>query len=260
METALKIHNLAEDAVIKAVDAICDEIEQNEQNVLNGQSARSGQCAPGRDVCTCDQCRLDAACYVLNRVKPSYVVSNRGAVRVGLETLERQQGAIDIKVLIYQALEKVGHNRRPYFDHQSRTHSSKPQAIVFNIPAVVGRVFNGLNFEPVSGTDVELWRDGEREEMRDSNWQNPFRLIKVGQGMFMFWPKPVEAEMVGEQRVFEFSVKIKAEGFETLNTFFEIPAVSEACSDVPFSADRTFKLQDMYLFPEEAEEYTGYTI
>jgi competence protein ComFB len=250
METALNIHNLAEDLVAKEINAICDEIE------------RSGQ---KRHFCTCSQCRLDAACYVLNRTQPSYVVSNRGVARIERETLERRQKNIDLTVLIYKALESVAHNRRPNFDHECRIHVSEGTEIVtesatkrravFNIPAIVGRVFNGTNFEPLSGVDVELRHAGKLVLMRDHNWQNPYRFVKDTAGTFTFWPSPVEANAADEQAVFEFAVRIETEGFETLNHVFGIPVTSEYAANVPFSMDRTFKLQDMYLFPEGAEEY-----
>jgi competence protein ComFB len=243
METVRKIHNLTEDLVVKEIDKICDEIEKDDRK---------------RHICTCSQCRLDAACYVLNRTKPLYVVSNRGVARIGREPLEQQQKDVDIAVLIYRALEDVAHNRRPYFDHHNTIHSSKPVAFgaVFNIPAIVGRVFNGVNFEPLSGIDVELWRDGKLSVMRDLNWQNPCRLVHDTEGTFTFWPEPVPAETVGQESFFEFAVRIKTEGYETLNSFFDIPVVSEAETDIPFSMDRTFKLKDLYLFPEGTEEYS----
>jgi competence protein ComFB len=266
METLLKnhkIHNLTEDMVIREVDAICDEIEKSGQKP---------------ELCTCDQCRLDTACYVLNRTQPSYVVSNRGVARLERETLERRQKGIDLTVLIYKALEDVAHNRRPNFDHQSHSSKGAEHAAlcraVFNIPVIIGRVFNGLNFEPLSGINVELVHggkgggNGEIEgkdgdggklvEMRDANWQNPYRLVKDTEGTFTFWPRPIEAKTVGEQAVFEFAVRIETEGFETLSHFFEVPVASEDgenFADIPFSMDRTFKLQDLYIFPEGAEAY-----
>jgi competence protein ComFB len=259
METARKnrkIHNLTEDFVIREVDAICDEIENGGQKP---------------ELCTCDQCRLDTVCYVLNRTQPSYVVSNRGVARLGWETLERRQKGIDLTVLIYKALKDVAHNRRPNFDHQPHSSNSKEAEhatdgvatcrAVFNIPVIVGRIFNGVNFDPLSGIDVELvygGKDGEggkRVAMRDANWQNPYRFIKATEGTFTFWPQPIKAKTTGEQAVFEFAVQMETEGFETLHHFFEVPVVSEDFADVPFSMDRTFKLQDLYLFPKGAEEY-----
>jgi competence protein ComFB len=241
MERVRKIHNLTEDIVVQEIDKICGEIEKDDRK---------------RHICTCSQCRLDAACYVLNRTKPLYVVSNRGAARLERETLERQQKDVDITVLVYRALEEVAHNRRPYFDHQQPALEPEKHLVVFNIPVIFGRVFNGVNFAPLSGIGVELLRDGKLSVMRDLNWQNPCRIVKDTEGTFTFWPEPVPAETVGEQSVFEFTVQIKTEGYEILNSFFEIPVVSEAESDIPFSMNRTFKLKDMYLFPEGAEEYS----
>ena len=241
METALKIHNLTEDLVKQEVDKICAEIENSDQ---------------GKEICTCGQCRLDAACYVLNRTKPRYIVSNRGIAHLEQDPIARNQEHVDITVLTYRALKQVAHNQRPFFSHSGRDRDphSEEKRYVFNLPAIIGRLFNGINFEPMSGIEIELRHDGKLAAMRDANWQNPFTLVENTSGTFTFWPTPIEAEGENERELFEFSIRIKADGFETTNHYFEIPVVSEEYTDMPFSMDRTYKLRDLYLFPEEQDE------
>jgi competence protein ComFB len=90
--------------------------------------------------------------------------------------------------------------------------------------------------------------------MKDSNWQNPYNLVPNTEGTFTFWPNPIPAEGVDLHKTFEYSIKIEAPGFETLNHFFKIPVISEIQSASSFSMDRTFKLPDLYMFPPGTED------
>ncbi|MDR2184100.1 MAG: competence protein ComFB, partial [Treponema sp.] len=120
---------------------------------------------------------------------------------------------------------------------------------VFNIPTIVGRLFNGVNFAPMSDVKVELHRDGDLEIMKDQNWQNPYNLVRNIGGTFTFWPEPVPAKSAGIRKIFEYSVKIESPGFEELSHVFRVPVISEIRTAGSFSPDRTFKLPDLYMFP-----------
>ena len=61
-----EIHNIVADIVFAQVTEVCDSIEKNKKGEL----------------CTCHQCRIDTACYVLNRIEPHYISSNRGITRI----------------------------------------------------------------------------------------------------------------------------------------------------------------------------------
>ena len=234
-----EIHNTIEDIVFSQVSAICDALEKD-GNI---------------PICTCHQCRLDTASYVLNRVPPHYVISNRGVARVEHESLERQQKEADIAALIYEGIRRVNHNQRPYANHTNKkTTPMSRDTPAFNIPTIVGRLFNGLNFEPLSGVTVELHREGELVAMKDSNWQNPYHLVANTEGTFAFWPAPLTAEAVNIRRLFEFSIKIEAPGFESLLHFLKIPVVSEYQSVGAYSMERTFKLPDLHMFPPGNED------
>ena len=58
----MDIHNLMEDIVLDTVNELFDAKVQGASSVW----------------CTCRQCRMDVACFVLNRLKPEYVLSGRG--------------------------------------------------------------------------------------------------------------------------------------------------------------------------------------
>jgi competence protein ComFB len=235
----MEIHNTTEDIVFARLKEICDFFEKQ----------------GNADICTCGQCRLDAACYVLNRSEPHYIVSNRGVARVEQESIERQQKTADITALIHEALKRVSHNQRPApRDSDKESHKVASGVPVFNIPTIVGRLFNGLNFAPMAGINVELYREGKLVPMKDRNWQNPYKLVYNTEGTFAFWPEPVSAESINARATFEYSVKIEAPGLEDLTHFFKIPVISEIQTAGSFSMERTFKLPDLYMFPPGGEE------
>lgn len=236
----MEIHNVTEDIVLDAVNEIFDEIE------------REGK--PNRP-CTCFQCRLDTACYALNRSVPRYVVSSRGVARAETDSIEKQQEEADVVSLIYEGLQKIAKSKRPHFEHQNRKDGPVlAEGPVFNFPTLVGRVFNGQNFEPMVDIDVFLLADGKLSPMLDANFQNPYRLVSNTAGTFSFWPQPVRADSVGEERKFEFAVAAAAPGLEELRHYFEVTVTSEHQVATSFNMDRTFKLPDLYLFPPGGDE------
>jgi Late competence development protein ComFB. len=54
------------------------------------------------DCCKCDQCLMDIATYVLNRIPPKYIVTTKGRIFSNLEALSIQHIA-DIVTLILEA-------------------------------------------------------------------------------------------------------------------------------------------------------------
>ena len=237
----MEIHNISEDIVFNSVQAIFESLK-NEGNPDG--------------LCLCDQCKLDTMCYVLNRVDPRYIVSNRGFSRIEQDWAGRQQTEADIATLVYRGLRLVNHNQRPTSSHDGTTSIGRStNDPAFEIPTIIGRLFDGETFAPVSGVTVELRSGGEIVPMRNTNWQNPFTLIENTPGSFTFWPAAVHAEKVGINRIFEYSIKIESTQYETMTHFFKLPAVSIIQVPYAYSLDRTFKLPDLYLFPPgEAEQ------
>lgn len=238
----MELHNIIEDIVIPQVEDIFDSIEKNDNP---------------EKLCTCAQCRIDTACYVLNRTSPYYLVSNRGAARVSLENKERQQRIADITTMIWEGLKRINHNQRPHFSHNAtlKEGGANQEMPVYNIPTITGRLFNGTNFAPLSDVDIELIFNGAPAVMKDGNWQNPHHLVSHTEGTFNFWPVPVLAEKTGERDSFEYTIRVVSDQFETLTHIFSIPVISEIQTSRSFSLGRTFKLPDLYMFPPgEAEK------
>ncbi|GHU39483.1 hypothetical protein FACS1894190_04330 [Spirochaetia bacterium] len=236
----MDIHNIIEDIVIAQLKKACADIERE-----NGKHG----------ICTCAQCRLDAACYVLNRLEPRYIVSSRGLVREDQFNLDKQQKIADITALIYIALKQVGHNQRPNFDHGKNEIAKGAAQAYFNFPAIIGRLFNGQNFTPMNDIDVTLFADGKPVAMKDANWPNPCRIMGKTEGAYTFWPKNIPAKKVEEHSSFTFEIKAEADGLLPLSHVFEIPVISENSEKEAVSMERTYKISDLYMFAPE-KEYT----
>ena len=241
----MELHNTVEDIVISQINDIFNTIKEQDK--------------PDKP-CLCWQCRMDTACYVLNRTLPLYIVSNRGASRVDINPIKTQQVSAEITSLIYEGIKKVNHNQRPNADHNfsdSHVNAYKDKP-VFQIPTITGRLFNGTNFAPVSDINVFLLHNGKPAEMKDTNWQNPFNLVSHTNGIFTFWPAPFPAKKTDEHASFEFTICIEANEYDTLNHVFRIPVVSEILTKDSFSLNRSFKLPDLFMFPPGANEKNLY--
>jgi competence protein ComFB len=241
----MNVHNVMEETVFTEIDRICESMRKE---AALGNKQYDG-------ICTCSQCRVDAACYVLNRITPSYIVSGRGVAHINKDTFERQQRMTDISILVYEAMLQVCHNRRPDFEHNSndakKKRERKQNEWFFNIPAVFGRILNGANFAPMMDIYVELLLDGKLVKMKDANWKNPCKLVGKTEGTYTFWPEALPAKTPGEAKVFNYKLQVEAPNFEPLFHSFMIPVESDANTDISFSMSRTFKLTDLYMFPSQ---------
>ncbi|MCL2044626.1 MAG: late competence development ComFB family protein [Treponema sp.] len=239
----MEIHNISEDSVFSSVETIINSIKE-EGNPTG--------------LCLCDQCKLDTICYTLNRIEPHYIVSNRGFTRIEQDWSGRQQAEADIAALVYKGLRLVTHNMRPTSAHDDTVSMGQTfSEPVFDLPTIVGRLFDGETFAPIPEATVELCSGSEKVLMRNLNWQNPYTLVENTAGTFTFWPAAVPVENVSIHRMFDYSLKIESPQYEPLTHFFKIPVVSAIQSQHSRSTDRTFKLPDIYLFPPGEAEQNG---
>lgn len=227
----MEIHNLMEDEVFRRVNEICDEEEKRGSNAY----------------CTSRACRLDAVCYVLNRLPPRYVTSGRGLAHVEQDISSDTQLAVDITKLAHEALKRIAAVRRSYYDEDAGEPQIKGPC--YNFPAITGRILNGVSFEPVDGAEVLLLRDGDPVDMYDSRWQNPYTLAAHTYGTYSFWPRPIAASDSGERASFEFQIAATAEGFEKLDHFFTVELVADETAAAAMRIGGDHHLPDLYLFP-----------
>ena len=184
---------------------------------------------------------MDVICYALNRLKPHYISSHKGAARTRWEGIDQQQQTADVSAMIHDGLKRVSHNQRPNFSHQGEGEGEEEVAgtdgryPVFNVPTIMGRLFDGSNFSPLSDVDVELLWDGVLVPMKDGNWQNPCHLVSTAEGTFSFWPASVKASKEHDNGIFSYTLRVSSPEFETLTHFFKIPVTSEMEEAASFS-------------------------
>jgi len=230
----MDIHNLIEDFVVDTVDELFD---------AEATGATKGWC-------TCKQCRMDVACYALNRLKPEYVLSGRGVAYSELDYQEKLQRGADVVSLVREGWAKINAAPRP--NHASVPCDGSqdlPSGPVFNMRPIMGRLFNGLTFEPIVDAAVSLIDDSGLVRMMDSNWSNPYPLVKNTNGTFTFWPFPVPASSLGERRKFAMSIVSKPVGYEELSHYMEFEIVSDSTAICQVSMQTVHRLQDVYVFP-----------
>ncbi|MFW6249739.1 MAG: late competence development ComFB family protein [Alkalispirochaetaceae bacterium] len=232
----MEIHNLMEDAVQRAVDEICDDEERN------GKSR----------YCTSDECRLDAICYVLNRIPPHYVTSSRGLAHSSSDIENDQQLQVDVMRLAQEGLSRVTSVRRNYYAESAEKAAPPGEGPCFNFPTIKGRVFNGRSFEPIYDVEVLLLLDGEPARMFDSRWQNPYAIVFNTPGTFIFWPAPIPTESPEQERTFQCELRIEDEEYEEFRHFFTLALRSDARFAGTFTYNRDYLLQDLYIFPAKS--------
>ncbi len=200
--------------------------------------------------CTCRQCRMDVACYVLNRIRPEYVVSSRGIAYTEQDYGEKLQKTADVVSMAREGWARINATKRPGHEHNGMEKAATlVEGPVFNVPPVMGRVFNVSNFEPISGATVSLYHLDELLPMTDANWQNPYHIVKNTAGTFIFWPRPMAAASIGLSTALALRVHISLDGFEPLDHYLELKLVSEARYSSQFSMQAVYRLPDLYVFP-----------
>jgi len=236
----MEIHNISEDIVLNSVQTIFESIKtQGNPEAL----------------CLCEQCKLDTICYVLNRVEPRYTISNRGITRIEQDWAGKQQIEADIATLVYKGIRLVNHNQRPTSLHKdSESADKEANSLSFELPTIIGRLFDGETFEPLTGAKVELYSNGELVKMRNQNWQNPYTLVEHTPGAYSFWPASIPAETTDINQTIEYSLKIDAPGYDPLIHFFSIPVISGKSKQYYVTIDKNVKLPDLFLFKPGDQE------
>jgi len=62
-------------------------------------------------VCTCETCKIDIAAYALNKLKPHYVATDKGAAITRAHFMETQF-FMDLIIVLMEAVDRVSANPR----------------------------------------------------------------------------------------------------------------------------------------------------
>jgi hypothetical protein len=147
----------------------------------------------------------DVAAYVLNRIPPKYIMSERGFTRLAsFHLLNGQNGKgivplVELIGLINTGIDIVKGRRKAPVERelfeQSEIELSEIDRTVFlhNFPQIVGRAVDRATREPVIGACVTLYIDGKIAEPAESSWMNPYITSSATEGVYSFWPRAIKS-------------------------------------------------------------------
>ena len=228
----MNVHNQMEEIEIKITNRLFDQVKELD---------------PPWFSCDCENCRMDAISYVLNRVPPKYVVSGRG-VTYNSQVLSENQVQADLEALSLEAIRIVNTVKRPYHNATALKKQTAITAPIFNFPLITGTVLDGTTFEPLYGATVELKQDGKLVTMMDASWNNPAKTYQTTKGTYTFWLKPYNADKEGENKSFNFTIEISAPDYESTTYALCVPVVSAIGGIKELNSTYSLKVQDLFLF------------
>ncbi len=233
----MNVHNMMEEVVAQRVNSLYEQIKNAKAKWLS---------------CDCENCRLDAISYVLNRVPAKYIVSGRGVTHAASSGIDSQLKA-DIDAVGLEGIRIVSETKRPFHTQPRKACqvTKESDSPLFNFPTFAGTVLDGSTFEPLSGATVVLKLDDKNAEMVDKTWTNPSKTYQTTNGTYTFWPKSVTATSVGETKNFHFTVEVSADGYTPSAYSFDIAVTSK--NEIIDELDSTIsiKIRNIVLFKED---------
>lgn len=149
---------------------------------------------------------LDVSAYVLNRIPPKYITSERGFTREFIqpeaecgEGGEKLFSIIELITLANRAVEVVARRRRDGARRPARVAAAgaagsadeaAPHLTYFyNMPHIFGRIVDARDGSPVIAAEATLWINEKVSVPAEPGWQNPTRTNEQTRGYFSFWPQ-----------------------------------------------------------------------
>ncbi len=127
--------------------------------------------------------REDIIAYVLNRMPPWYITSERGLLHASIRAGKDYQTRVDIIFMIYESINEIINRRE-----SAITVKTGPIRASSILPRIVGIVFDQSDFSVIPDVEVSLAIENSLAEMIDEGWQNPYRTVGAGMGYYHFWP------------------------------------------------------------------------
>jgi competence protein ComFB len=134
----------------------------------------------------------DIVAYVLNRVPPRYITSERGFIHNEIDFSINTQLQADIRFCIDDAINTLVHRREPV------SHTDILEDIVDNhyyFPHIIGEVLDESTFSITPNIEVRLQYNDRLVPMIDPGWTNPYFTCTATKGYYVFWPDFIRGEM-----------------------------------------------------------------
>lgn len=172
----MPVNNLMKDIVINTLDEV---LKKEDQEHIPSAS------------------RDDIIAYVLNRVPPKYVTSERGFLYCILDAKYKVQDRIDVLFLIYEAIYRILNRRDPANAAKAMT---VPESTAY-LPHIVGQVLEETTLSVIPGVEVTLMFGRTPADMVDADWQNPYQTSQATKGHFHFWPRYIGNAMKSSSEI-----------------------------------------------------------
>ena len=231
----MKFHNGMEDVVMTYLDNVLSDLD---------------------DVCHCDECKFDMACYVLNRVPASYtgsVMDNQ--IDLGTK-YDGSQMYVDIFAKIIEAIKFVSLVKQHTPNNRWTVNSDKNANIAksrYVVPKITGRVVDIKTLDPITDIEIALFHSLSKDlvAMRKGDYENPYHLTNLGHGgKFTFLPDVMCAD-TDEKKDFvniDFHIKFSKESYEPFSKYISVKAFKEGIDNNNLS-DSVYDIGEIYISP-----------
>ncbi len=166
--------------------------------------------------------RNNIIAYVLNRVQPRYVTSERGIIHSRLESRYIFQQKADILMLIHEAAELISSRRVS----QKKDTPTIVQSQDIFFPHIMGEVLEETTFSVIAGVNVSLLLNGKPTKMIDEGWNNPYSTAKATNGYYHFWPD-FDPEHMDENSEYSFTLEFSHPKCDTRSTKVDLKPVND---------------------------------
>ncbi|NPV01017.1 MAG: late competence development ComFB family protein [Brevinematales bacterium] len=190
--------------------------------------------------------KVELASYVLNRIKPMYITSDRGFTNIVNKYKNDPQFLADIMIRVDEALKLVKKTSISAQNDQD-FDKSKPY---FIFPKIIGRVISSRSMMPVEDATAQLFINGKLSKMEFSDWNNPVVLKKGDDGSYSFAPAPQPADSAGQTTRFEIKIQIEKEG-KVDSKFLSLELKSDFIQNVQIQfKENVLRVEDFYVAME----------
>lgn len=126
----------------------------------------------------------DVIAYVLNRIPPKYITSERGILHGALDQKYMIQQKMDVLSLIYEAVRDIN-------DRRTSSVISRDSIGIdhISLPHIIGTILEETTLSIIPDVEVSLLFKGQLTPMLYEEWDNPYRSHKATMGYYHFWPR-----------------------------------------------------------------------
>jgi competence protein ComFB len=232
----MKLKNYQEDVVLKAIEiALEDQKEYSEDEVFIN----------------------DIAAYVLNRMPPKYIMSERGFTRlaedhyVESEDDENLVNVIELMILINKGIELVKKRRKIAKPDAAGEKEEKATIrdgkidYIHNFPQIVGKVLDKKSKKPVLNGTITLKINDKFSEPAEPGWINPYITNAQTNGLFSFWPRARKSNKSSEK--FTLKILVEHDEYDTAVSEKEINTQGTLHIQESIATDAVISIPTIYL-------------